>query len=192
MPFDTTLPTRLKAHLTPTEAVADFWRALGHAIRFGKDPDFDRRFRDTFAAEHEAAARGEVMPWLASPTGALSLILLLDQYPRNAFRGLPRMYATDAFARTIADQALRLGHDQATEPMLRPFFYLPFGHSEGVADQERSVALCSSLPEPVPTHARGHRDIIARFGRFPHRNAIVGRLSTAEEICGLAAGGFQG
>lgn len=190
--FDTTLPTRLKAHLTPPEAVAEFWAPLGHAMWFGQDPEFDRRFRETFAPQHEAAARGELMPWLSSPAGALSLLVLLDQYPRNSFRGTPRMYATDALARTVADEALRLGHDQAMDPSLRPFFYLPFGHSEALADQERSVTLCAHLPEPVPTHARGHRDIIAEFGRFPHRNAIVGRLSTAAEISWLAAGGFKG
>ena len=174
MPFDTTLPARLKAHLSPPETVADFWKPLGHAVWFGKDPAFDQLFRETFATEHEAAERGELMPWLATPEGALSLIILLDQYPRNAFRGTPRMYATDALARTVADAALQLYHDQAVDPSLGPFFYLPFGHSEDLADQTRAVAMCVGLPEPAPSHSRRHRDIIARFGRFPHRNAISG------------------
>jgi len=192
MPFDTTLQTRLKAHLSAPDAVTEFWRPLGHAVWFGKDPDFDRLFRATFAAEHEAAARGELMPWIATPEGALSLVILLDQYPRNAFRGTARMYATDSLARTVADAALALGHDAGFGPELRGFFYLPFAHSEHLADQERSVALCADLPEPGPSHSRGHRDTVAQFGRFPHRNAIVGRLSTAAEISWLAAGGFAG
>jgi uncharacterized protein (DUF924 family) len=190
--FDTTLHQRLRAHLSPPDAVAAFWKPLGHAVWFGKDPGFDARFRDAFAVQHGAAARGELMPWLATPDGALSLVILLDQYPRNAFRGTDRMYATDTLARIVADAALGLGHDREVDPVLRGFFYLPFGHSELLPDQERAVALCADLPEPGPSHSRGHRDIIARFGRFPHRNAILGRPSTAEEDDWLAAGGFAG
>jgi uncharacterized protein (DUF924 family) len=192
MPLDTNLPARLEAHLSKPETVADFWKPLGHAIWFGKDPKFDSYFRDTFATEHEAAAWGELMPWLATPDGALSLVLLLDQYPRNAFRGTQRMYATDPLARSVANAALRLGHDRAVEPPLQLFFYLPFGHSEDIADQDRAVSLCAALPDPAPKHAQGHRDIIARFGRFPHRNAILRRKSTVEETVWLAAGGFAG
>lgn len=190
--FDTTLHTRLKAHLSDPGAVASFWKPLGHAVWFGKDPAFDGRFRETFKAEHGAAARGELMPWLSSPEGALSLVILLDQYPRNAFRGTPRMYDTDPLARIVADAALHQGHDQAFGPDLRGFFYLPFAHSEHLADQDRSVALCADLPEPGPSHSRGHRDVVARFGRFPHRNPILGRPMTEEEAEWLAAGGFAG
>jgi uncharacterized protein (DUF924 family) len=172
--FDTTLQTRLAAHLSQPDTVATFWAPLGHAVWFGKDPAFDRRFR------------------LATPEGALSLVLLLDQYPRNAFRGTPRMYATDTLARIVADAALELGHDRAVGPDLQGFFYLPFAHSEHPADQERSVALCADLPEPGPSHSRGHRDTIIRFGRFPHRNPILGRKMTDEEAAWLAAGGFAG
>jgi uncharacterized protein (DUF924 family) len=190
--FDTTLHLRLRAHLSDPGAVAAFWRPLGHAVWFGKDPTFDAGFRDAFAVQHGAAARGELMPWLATADGALSLVILLDQYPRNAFRGTDRMYATDTLARIAADAALDLGHDRAVDPDLRGFFYLPFSHSELLPDQERSVALCADLPEPGPSHSRGHRDTIARFGRFPHRNAILGRPSTVDEIDWLAAGGFAG
>lgn len=190
--FDTTLHTRLAAHLSRPDEVAAFWRPLGHTVWFGKDPVFDQRFREAFKVQHGAAARGELMPWLVTPEGALSLVLLLDQYPRNAFRGTERMYSTDALARIVATKALDLGHDLAVDPTMRPFFYLPFGHSEHLADQERSVALGALLPEPVPSHSRRHRDIIAQFGRFPHRNAILGRPSTAEEDDWLAAGGFAG
>ncbi len=190
--FDTTLQTRLTAHLSSPEAVAEFWAPLGHAVWFGKDPAFDQKFRAAFAAGHGAAARGELMPWLATPKGALSLVLLLDQYPRNAFRGTARMYATDTLARIVADAALDLGHDRAFGPELRGFFYLPFAHSEHLSDQERSVALCADLPEPGPSHSRGHRDTVARFGRFPHRNAILRRTPTDDEESWLAAGGFAG
>lgn len=190
--FDATLVTRLKAHLSSPHAVASYWTPLGNAVWFGKDPIFDQKFRQTFAAEHGAAARGELMPWLATPEGALSLVVLLDQYPRNAFRGTARMYATDPLARIVADVALLHQYDQAVDPSVRVFFYLPFGHSELLHDQERAVELCADLPEPASSHARGHRDIIARFGRFPHRNAILGRPSTEEETDWLAAGGFAG
>lgn len=190
--FDPTLSSRRTAHLSSPEAVAAFWAPLGHAAWFGKDPAFDRRFREAFAVEHGAAARGELMPWLATPEGALSLVILLDQYPRNAFRGTPRMYETDTLARIVADAALELGHDKAVDPAVMGFFYLPFCHSEHLTDQERAVDLCADLPEPGPSHSRGHRDTVARFGRFPHRNAILGRASTREEIDWLAAGGFAG
>jgi uncharacterized protein (DUF924 family) len=190
--FDTTLHQRLQAHLSDPGAVAAFWKPLGHAVWFGKDPGFDQTFREAFKTEHGAAARGELMPWLATPEGALSLVILLDQYPRNAFRGTPRMYDTDPLARIVADAALGLGRDKAFGPDLRGFFYLPFAHSEHLADQERSVALCADLPEPGPSHSRGHRDTVARFGRFPHRNAILGRAMTEEETDWLNAGGFAG
>jgi uncharacterized protein (DUF924 family) len=190
--FDTTLHTRLSAHLSRPGEVAAFWAPLGPAVWFGKDPAFDRRFREAFAVQHGAAARGELMPWLATPEGALSLLILLDQYPRNAFRGTDRMYSTDTLARIVANMALELGHDRTVDTALRPFFYLPFGHSELLADQERSVALCADLPAPTPSHSQRHRDIVAQFGRFPHRNAILRRPSTAEEIDWLATGGFAG
>jgi len=190
--FDTTLHQRLRAHLSAPDAVAAFWKPLGHAVWFGKDRAFDARFRDAFAVQHGAAARGELMPWLSTAEGALSLVILLDQYPRNAFRGTDRMYATDRLARIVADAALDLGHDRTVGPELRGFFYLPFGHSELLPDQDRSVALCADLPEPAPMHSRSHREIIARFGRFPHRNPILGRETTPDEAAWLASGGFAG
>jgi uncharacterized protein (DUF924 family) len=192
MPFDPTIPLRLAAHLSRPETVVNFWSPLGPAIWFGKDPAFDRRFREAFEAEHEAAARGELMPWLASPTGALALVILLDQYPRNAFRGTPHMYENDALARQVADAALDLGHDAAVDPALKLFFYLPFSHSETLADQERAVDLFAELPDPSPAHSRRHRDIIAQFGHFPHRNSVLGRPTTEEEVSWLRAGGFAG
>lgn len=179
--------------ISPAEAaiVVEFWRGAGSRLWFAKDPEFDGRFRERFLVLHEALARG---PAICGDTAAeaLARVLLLDQFPRNAFRGTPRMYATDALARAVADAALDAGHDQATEAELRLFFYLPFAHSEDLADQDRSLALSLGLGEPSITHARDHRDIIRRFGRFPHRNPILGRAMTPEEQRFLDEGGYSG
>jgi uncharacterized protein (DUF924 family) len=172
--------------------VVEFWSQAGFKAWFSKDDAFDQRFREHFLAAHEAAAAGKLDGWLTAPQAALALLLLLDQFPRNCFRGSPRMYATDALARERARQALERGHDRATEPSLRLFFYLPFSHSEDLADQERAVALSVPLGPEVAKHAIGHHDIVKRFGRFPHRNALLGRQSTPEELQFLAEGGFAG
>lgn len=187
-------PAQAEHAATPAAALAvvDFWREAGPQMWFAKDPAFDRRFRERFATEYEAAARGELEHWLATPNGALGLLLLLDQYPRNSFRGTQRMYATDSLARKVADEAIRRGHDRSVEPTMQLFVYLPFGHSEDLRDQERSVELSKRLGEPSLTHAKGHHDIIKRFGRFPHRNAIMGRTPRPEETKFLAEGGFAG
>lgn len=179
---------------SPAEAVVvvDFWRAAGPDRWFAKDPDFDRRFRERFLSLHEAAAQGALVDWRATPHGALALVLLLDQFPRNAFRGTPRMYATDALARELAAAAIDAGHDRAFEMELQVFFYLPFGHSEDLVDQERSVALVRRLGEPNASHAQRHHDIVQRFGRFPHRNPILGRSMTEEEQRYLDEGGYAG
>jgi uncharacterized protein (DUF924 family) len=172
--------------------VVEFWRAAGANRWFAKDEAFDAEFRDRFLAAHEAAAAGALDHWSATAEGTLALVLLLDQFPRNAFRGTPRMYATDAAARRIADAALAAGHDLALEPPLRLFLYLPFGHSERLADQDRAVALTEQLGEPNSGFARRHRDIIRQFGRFPHRNPILGRQMTEAEQSYLDAGGYKG
>jgi uncharacterized protein (DUF924 family) len=178
----------------PAEAsiIVAFWREAGPKLWFAKDPEFDHRFRTRFLALHEAAVRGELKDWTATAEGSLALIILLDQFPRNAFRGTARMYDTDALAREVADRAIAAGQDQEIARDLRLFVYLPFGHSESLADQERSVALSEHLGEVVSRHARGHRDIIKRFGRFPHRNPLLGRAMTAEEQRFLDEGGFGG
>ena len=173
-------------------SVVQFWHDAGPKMWFAKDADFDRRFREGFHAQHEAAARQELMDWLATAEGALALVLLLDQYPRNAFRDTPRMYATDELARNVADQAIAAGHDRAVPDDLAVFFYLPFGHSETLADQERCVALAARLGDPHPARAQHHCDIVRRFGRFPHRNTIVSRVTTAEEQRYLDEGGYKG
>ena len=177
--------------VTAAEMVA-FWRQAGPSLWFTKDADFDRRFREAFLAAHEAAARGDLDGWLAKPEGALALLLLLDQFPRNAFRDTPRMYATDAAARRIATAAVDAGRDQHMPKELRTFFYLPFAHSEYLADQERCVALCRHLGPPDSTSSERHRDIVRRFGRFPHRNSMLGRSITPEEQAFLDQGGYAG
>lgn len=173
-------------------ALIEFWKSAGPKAWFAKDPDFDARFRERFAAAHEAAARGELDAWLDSAESALALVLLLDQYPRNSFRGTPRMFATDQRARHVADRAIALGHDRAVEEQLQSFFYLPFSHSESLADQERAVALYQRCAPEPRQYAVQHADIVRRFGRFPHRNAVLGRESTAEELAFLNEGGFAG
>jgi uncharacterized protein (DUF924 family) len=173
-------------------AVVEFWRQAGRSLWFAKDADFDRRFREAFLEAHEAAARGDLDGWLATPEGALALLLLLDQFPRNAFRGTPRMYATDAAARRIATAAVDAGSDRHVPKEIRAFFYIPFGHSEDLADQERCVALCRHLGPPDSASSERHRDIVRRFGRFPHRNSILGRVMSAEEQAYLDQGGYGG
>lgn len=173
-------------------SVVKFWRQAGPTLWFAKDPEFDRTFRERFLSLHEAAARGQLKPWLATADGALALLILLDQFPRNAFRGTPRMYATDALAREAATAAIAAGHDLMVEKELALFLYLPFGHSENLADQERGIALVQRLGEPNISHARRHHDIIRRFGRFPHRNPILARTMTSEEQRFLDDGGYAG
>jgi uncharacterized protein (DUF924 family) len=173
-------------------SVVEFWREAGPSLWFAKNKAFDRRFRERLLSTHEAAARGELDGWVATPTGALALILLLDQFPRNAFRETARMYATDAKARAVAVAAIEAGHDRAVPKDLRLFMYLPFGHSEDPADQERSVALAETLGEPDLSHAKRHRDIVRRYGRFPHRNPILGRSMQADEQRYLDQGGYAG
>ena len=184
-----TLPERAPAE---ANAVVDFWRTAGPDLWFAKDPDFDRRFRERFLTLHEAAAHHELDAWQRTPIGALGLLLLLDQFPRNAFRGTPRMYSTDAQARAVASAAIANGNDRALDVPMRLFVYLPFGHSEDLADQERSVELARGLAPVDLVHAEHHRDIVRRFGRFPHRNAILQRASRPDEVRYLAEGGFAG
>jgi uncharacterized protein (DUF924 family) len=174
------------------DAVVDFWRAAGPGRWFAQEADLDRQFRERFLSWHEAAAAGRLAHWQRSASGALALVLLLDQFPRNSFRGTPRMYATDAPGRATAAAAIADGHDQAVEAALQLFFYLPFAHSEDLGDQERCVALSRRLGQPHLSHAERHRDIVRRFGRFPHRNPILGRAMTPEEQRYLDDGGYAG
>ena len=174
------------------ETFLAFWRAAGSRQWFRQDDAFDTALRERFLDLHDAAAAGRLGGWPATADGALALVLLLDQFPRNAFRGTPRMYATDAQARAAASAAIGAGHDHAVDEELRQFFYLPFMHSEDLADLDRCVALNEAVGGESLRYAQHHRDIVRRFGRFPHRNAVLGRASTPEEQRFLAEGGFRG
>jgi uncharacterized protein (DUF924 family) len=193
MPNDRLHPVHA-APMAPAEAraVIEFWREAGPALWFAKDTNFDERFRTRFIELHESAARGGLAQWSDTPEGALALVILLDQFPRNAFRGTARMYASDVLARQTADKAIGSGYDLRIDISLALFLYLPFGHSEAMADQERSVALAERLGEPSLSHARHHRAIIQRFGRFPHRNPVLGREMKPDEQRFLDEGGFAG
>jgi uncharacterized protein (DUF924 family) len=178
-------------HHSASDVVA-FWREAGPKRWFRKDAAFDTDFRTRFLAAHEAAARGELAGWANGAEGALALLILLDQFPRNAFRDTPRMFATDPQALRVARRAIATRFDQQTGAEMRNFFYLPLMHSEALADQQQAVALTQPLGADPYRFAVMHRDIIERFGRFPHRNAVLGRATTPQEQAFLAAGGFAG
>lgn len=180
--------------MTPqsAEAVIAFWKQAGPKRWFAKDQAFDAAFRDSFHATHMQAARRELEDWLTTADGALALLILLDQYPRNAFRGTAHMFATDPLARLYARTMVEAGLDQQVEPQLRAFCYLPFEHSEDPQDQQRSLALNQQLDASTYHWAKEHADIIERFGRFPHRNEVLGRKTTAAEQVFLDEGGFAG
>ncbi|WP_460824471.1 DUF924 family protein [Lysobacter olei] len=174
-------------------AVLAFWRDAGPARWFTRSEAFDRDCETHFLAAHHAAARREMESWMAEPEGALALLILLDQIPRNVFRDSAHAYATDPLARHYAQRAIAAGFDRAVEPALQVFFYLPFEHAEELDDQRRSLELHGRLAGDDADHwARVHLEIIERFGRFPHRNAVLGRTTTAEERAFLDAGGFSG
>lgn len=186
------------------EALLDLWFG-GEPGRyreawFRPDPAFDATLRDGFGAAAEKAAQGGFAEWLPEPEGALALCLLLDQVPRNIHRGSARAFDADPLARRVArDAVLARRHDLRLTPVQRIFLYLPFEHSEALADQDLSVALFEGLRDDPRAAAPGgtidyawrHRRVIARFGRFPHRNVTLKRVSTAAEVNFLAkVGGF--
>lgn len=176
--------------MSGANAVVAFWRDAGYRMWFGGGADFDAQCRDRFLEAHHAAARREFERWMDDADGALALVLLLDQIPRNVFRGSAHAYATDALARHYTARALGAGFDAQVDPRLRLFLYMPFEHSEDPADQDRAVELFTALGDAETLkYAVAHRDVIARFGRFPHRNAALGRTNTPEEQAWLDAGG---
>jgi uncharacterized protein (DUF924 family) len=188
--------TESKMAATPAD-VTGFWRSAGPEKWFAPAPTFDDALRLRFEATHHAAARGDYAAWEASAEGALALLILLDQVPRNLFRDSAHAFATDPLARRIAVQALEAGFERRLEPILRPFLYLPFEHSEALADQDRAVALFEAHDAETGEveylkWAVMHRDVIRRFGRFPYRNAALGRETTPEEQVFLDEGGFAG
>jgi uncharacterized protein (DUF924 family) len=176
----------------------DFWfgppdhpeRHHHKQIWFRSTPEFDAAVRDGFAGDHDLAVAGALADWEELPLGALAQVMLLDQVPRNIFRSTPRAFASDHLALAAANRALDRGFDRLVPDAWRLFFYLPFEHSEVLADQQQGLDLMLAIP-PVPGRTgdgkmtRLHFEIIERFGRFPHRNAILGRESTVEELAFL-------
>ncbi len=178
--------------MTAPGDVVGFWRAAGEKAWFAKSDAFDERCR-AFEPAHHAAARGEFGAWEQSAEGALGLCLLLDQIPRNIFRHSPHAFAADPLAQGVALRAIAARRDAATPMPLRIFFYLPLEHAENLALQAQCLALMQAAGDAgFVKYAAQHRDIIARFGRFPHRNAALGRITTAEEAAFLDGGGFSG
>ncbi len=177
--------------------VIECWLRHGPEAWFSRNEALDAEIEADYADLHFKASRCELSDWEETPEGTLALLLLLDQFPRNLFRGSAHSYATDPLARTTAHRALAKGFDKPVEPLLRPFFYLPFEHSEEMEDQRFSVSLFEKHrdetgdAEPLKW-AIVHLELIERFGRFPHRNAALGRQTTAEEQAYLDNDGFKG
>ena len=178
--------------VAPADILA-FWRDAGPDRWYSPDEAFDAAVRRRFLDLWQQAASGELSSWEASDDGLLALIIVLDQFPRNMFRRDARTWASDAQAREVAHRAIDAGVDARIDPALREFLYLPFMHSEELPDQLRCIELSqkAGLAESAKW-AEHHADIIRRFGRFPHRNRILGRTTTPEEQAYLDGGGFSG
>lgn len=183
-------------------AVLAFWfgdppATEARAEWFRKDPAFDAQIRERFGATLDAALQGGLRDWDTTPQGALARIVVLDQFTRNGFRDTPRAFAGDALALAAAQALVAGGADRALGPWQRQFVYLPFEHAEDLAQQQQALALFGALAAEHPqtaelrVWAQKHHDIVARFGRFPHRNAILGRASTAEETAFLSQPGSR-
>ncbi len=175
--------------------ILDFWFGTPDSSEYGhsrsqwftKNPEFDQQMRSLFLPHYQLASRRELDSWKDQPLSCLALIILLDQFPRNVFRGTPQSFATDNLALQFAEGAIAQGFDQQLLSVQRWFIYLPLEHDENLVNQERSVELFADFkddPEGGNTYeyAIRHRDVIAQFGRFPHRNIILGRKSTPAEI----------
>ena len=181
--------------------VFDFWFNPAHAAHwFAADARFDEQIRQRFGAAVVAAAQGQLDEWTGTAASWLALLILLDQFPRNLHRGDVRSWAADVKAQRIALSGLADGFDQSLPPLQRVFAYLPLEHAEDMALQQRSVSLFEALHAEAPLeqreryamfldYARRHREVIARFGRFPHRNAVLNRTDTPDEVSYLAQPG---
>lgn len=182
----------LSVAATPNDIIG-FWKSAGPQKWYARNSAFDAAIALKFEPVHHAAARGQYDKWAASAEGALALLILLDQFPRNLYRNSGHAFATDGKARATARAAVEFGFHLQVDPELRQFFLLPFEHSEDLADQDYALALATDLGDAeVLKWVTIHRDIIVRFGRFPHRNAALGRQTTAEEQQFLDDGGFAG
>lgn len=184
------------------EKILEFWFGRGdqperQRMWFNADPGFDQACSAGFRADYERAASGELDGWMNGPSGALALVLLLDQFPRNMFRDTARAFATDYKALAVAKHTVAAKLDQALAPSRRAFVYMPFEHSENLGDQHESIRLFRDLAEENPAsadylkYAERHLEVITRFGRFPHRNAVLKRPSTPDESEFLSSGGAR-
>ena len=179
-------------NITPAGILA-FWREAGRERWYKHDDGFDAEVRRRFLPLWQKAAAGGLASWDDSDDGALALVIVLDQFPRNIFRGTPEAFASDALARDVARHAIQRGVDKRIDPLLLEFLYMPFMHSEHLPDQLHCIALFEDTNNTEnQKYAREHADIIQRFGRFPHRNRLLGRDTTAEEQAFLDGGGFAG
>lgn len=179
-------------NMTPAGILA-FWREAGRERWYKHSDAFDAEVRRRFLPLWRQAAAGELASWEDSDDGALALVIVLDQFPRNIFRGTPEAFTSDALARDVARRAIERGTDRRIDPLLLEFLYMPFMHSEHLPDQLRCVALFENTDNAENLkYAREHADIIQRFGRFPHRNRLLGRDTTEEERAFLNGGGFAG
>ena len=180
--------------IMPGNDVLEFWAEAGPAKWWSKDDEFDALVSKRFGELHQQAVEGDLDHWEnSSPDSALALIIILDQFSRNLFRGQATAFSADAKALAICNRCLDAKIDVAMRDDLRSFAYMPLMHSEHLDDQNRSVVICQQLgSEEGLAAAIEHRDIIARFGRFPHRNTVLNRESTADEIAFLKSGGFAG
>ena len=173
--------------------VINFWIEAGPKKWWKKDDGFDTEILNRFGALHNKACAGELDLWAETPDGALALILMLDQFSRNLFRNSPRAFAQDAHCAALVRAQMQRGADREMHPEISHFCYLPLMHSEVLEDQEMCIAEMRRLDnKPSLKAAIEHRDIIAQFGRFPHRNAVLGRQTTPEEQAFLDGGGFAG
>ena len=175
---------------TPADILA-FWREAGPDRWYKKEDAFDAEVRRRYFELWRRASAGELSAWETSDDGALALTIVLDQFPRNMFRGKPEAFSSDAKAFVVAERAIARGADTRIDPKLLEFLYMPFMHSEALAHQLRCVELFQNSPDNLK-YAHEHADIIRRFGRFPHRNHVLGRTTTPEEQAYLDAGGFSG
>ncbi len=178
--------------VTPGEILV-FWREAGRGHWYKRDAAFDASLRERFLGLWQKAAAGGLSSWESSDDGALALVIVLDQFPRNMFRDDVRTYSSDALAREVASRAIARGADSRVDLGLVEFLYMPFMHSEQLADQERCVELFRKAGDADNLrYAEDHAGIIRRFGRFPHRNPVLGRITTPEEQAFLDGGGFSG
>ena len=177
----------MKTVASPAEVIDLWFSPETQKLWFASTPAFDAELRERFEATWQAARDGELGHWEDTAASALALVIVLDQFPLNMYRGLPLAFSTEAASRAVAARALARGLDERLDEAQKPFLYLPYMHSEDLADQDRSVELFerAGLTDGLKW-ARHHREIVRRFGRFPHRNAILGRESTRAELDWLA------